>query len=110
MPSGLLLNQPLALYVILVFGLFAVWFLFLRSSIPRDIREPVLIRPRIPIIGHAISLLLHGSDYYEKIRSVASLQGDFQRMRLVLIETFKGENLTPNLHARGFRAQHLRCE
>lgn len=73
MLSRILLKQPLILYIILICGLFAIWLLFLRSSRSRDIREPISIRPKIPVIGHAISLLLYGSDYYGKIRTRTSL-------------------------------------
>ena len=72
MLSLILFNQPPILYIVLLLGSFAFWSLFLRSSRPRDPREPVLIRPKIPVIGHAISLLLYGSDYYEKLRYTAT--------------------------------------
>lgn len=72
MLSGRLIYQNLILYIVLFLCSLAIWYLFCRSSISRDIREPVSIRPKIPIIGHAISLLRHGSDYYEQIRYVPS--------------------------------------
>lgn len=68
----ILFHQPLILYIVFFLGSFAVWSLFRRSSRPKDHREPVSIRPTIPVIGHAISLFLYGSDYYEKIRYVSS--------------------------------------
>lgn len=68
----MLSNQPLILYMILFFASLAVLFLFLRTSRIRDPREPVSIPPSIPVIGHAISLFLYGSNYYEKIRYTTS--------------------------------------
>lgn len=72
MLSGLLFSQSPILYIILFPAAFAIWCLLRHSSKPRDLREPVSIRPRIPIIGHAIALFRNGSDYYEKIRYYAS--------------------------------------
>ena len=101
-------NQALILLIVLFSGSFAVWFMFLRSLKARDPREPISIHPRIPVVGHAISLFLYGSNYYEKIRYITYPHE--HSLCSVLTKGFKGEDFTPNLHTRAFRAQNLPCK
>ena len=35
-----------------------------------DVREPPIIRPKVPLVGHIIGLLRHGLRYFEIIRWV----------------------------------------
>ena len=81
MLSRLLSSEPFSPYIVLFFIALAVWFFFVRSSRPRDIREPVSIPPRIPVIGHAISLFLHGSDYYDKLKYITFPHQTPKKMR-----------------------------
>ena len=47
----------------------AVYFHYLRFlRVKRDWREPPVIRPTIPLIGHIIGLLRYGTDYYAIIK------------------------------------------
>jgi hypothetical protein len=39
-----------------------------RFAIPMDPREPPLVRPKIPFIGHLIGLMRHQTTYLQMLR------------------------------------------
>lgn len=46
-----------------------VHLLYLRFlRVKRDPREPPVIRPTVPLIGHIIGLLRYGTDYYAIVK------------------------------------------
>ena len=63
------LTLPLVLVVALSFYLL-IRFL----TLPHDAKEPPRIRPKIPVIGHVIGLLHHGTAYYSKTAYVYQAQ------------------------------------
>jgi len=52
-----------------VFDLFAVLAVYLTNALrfKVDPREPPVIYPKIPLIGHFIGMLTHGSTYTKKL-------------------------------------------
>ncbi|KAI1630818.1 cytochrome P450 [Biscogniauxia mediterranea] len=44
-----------------------IYFLDSFLNIPHDPREPALISPRVPWVGHVINLLRYGTEYYSQI-------------------------------------------
>lgn len=42
-------------------------------SVPQDRLEPTLIQSTIPVVGHAINLLRHGTGYYSHIMYVSDI-------------------------------------
>ncbi len=60
------LTLPLVVVVALLFYLLSCFL-----TPPHDAQEPPLIRPKIPLIGHVIGLLHHGTAYYSKTAYVS---------------------------------------
>lgn len=59
----------LGTYISYLFILSGVIVLFWRLlSSPRDPREPPLIKPSIPIVGHIIGIFRHKMEYFEILR------------------------------------------
>jgi hypothetical protein len=55
---------PVIVLVVAVILLF-VWQ---RLAIPMDAREPHLITPKIPFIGHLIGMMRYQTDYFQQLR------------------------------------------
>jgi len=36
----------------------------LLASAPADSREPPLIKPKVPILGHALGMMMHQAEYF----------------------------------------------
>lgn len=67
-----LLNElsPLTLTLVLTVAALALLGLALLKRVlypTHDPREPPVLRPRIPLIGHAISIAREGGGYYERL-------------------------------------------
>ena len=54
------------IYLVALASVSLLVFLYWRRG--HDPREPPLISPRIPIIGHALGIIRHGIPYYTKHR------------------------------------------
>lgn len=61
-----------SLLLLVIGSAIAVVFYFLGHflTLPHDPKEPPLIAPRIPLIGHVIGLLYNGTGYYSKVALV----------------------------------------
>jgi hypothetical protein len=57
----------LTIFVLGVLSLFALWLLGFEDV---ESREPPVVRSRIPLIGHMISLLRYQTHYFDMIRCV----------------------------------------
>jgi hypothetical protein len=54
-------------------GVVIVFYLLIRFlTLPHDPQEPPLVRPKIPLIGHVIGLLRHGTKYYSDVAYVST--------------------------------------
>ena len=56
--------------VILVSAIVLYCFLVRFRTVSSDPREPPIVPPRIPVIGHVIGLIRNGGAYYTKLRFV----------------------------------------
>jgi len=55
-----------------------IFYLFYKfSSPPMDSREPPVLKPKIPMVGHIVGLAQHGIDYLEVLRYVTFLVRSF---------------------------------
>lgn len=60
--------SPTTCAVVALASLPLILFLLERLLFPQhDPRGPPLLRPKIPLIGHVISILWEGTDYYARL-------------------------------------------
>jgi hypothetical protein len=62
---GIAMDHIILIIVLAAVPLVALFYLQMKKH---DSKEPPLISPRVPIIGHAIGIIRHGVPYYTKHR------------------------------------------
>ena len=55
------------LLVVLSLSVGGLYILRSRFGTQVDPREPPFVKPRVPLIGHALGLLRHGSNYWVQV-------------------------------------------
>lgn len=66
--QSVLSNMLLTLILAVALSVGTLIFLLGRFfSVPQDRLEPTLIQSTIPVVGHAINLLRHGTGYYSHV-------------------------------------------
>jgi hypothetical protein len=62
-------SLPLSVLSLLVAaGAFLVVLLHRYASIDYDPREPPIIKPKVPYIGHILGIIIHGTKYFEIVK------------------------------------------
>lgn len=61
-------SDSLSLPQVLLPSVLIVLFLWILSLNKVDPREPPVIKPAIPVVGHIINLVRNGLSYYTKLR------------------------------------------
>ncbi|KND94614.1 25-hydroxycholesterol 7-alpha-hydroxylase, partial [Tolypocladium ophioglossoides CBS 100239] len=54
-------------FILLAFSVSSIYFLSRLFCVGHDHREPLLVAPRIPFVGHLINIVRQGSAYYGKL-------------------------------------------
>ncbi|KAK0643146.1 hypothetical protein B0T16DRAFT_331368 [Cercophora newfieldiana] len=104
--DGALSHFPLKIPAAIVIAGF-VAFLLHYLAVPRlDPREPPLVKPRIPLIGHIISLIQHQAEYHTILRQ-ALCRTPHPIATLPMLNGKMYAVWDPTLVAAGLRNKHL---
>ena len=71
--GGIFSSDSLNIVIGLGTALIILIWLTLRTSAAVDIRQPPVVKPKIPVIGHILGMLKYQSLYFDILRSTSPL-------------------------------------